>query len=318
MSFSRLVMCFSVLSLLTVGCQPPAPAIPGTFSAQGDPIATVNGKQISRNMMDAVLRTLPKQVKAQLDKTGDNSVLTDGIITGEVMYQEAIKMNLHQDPLIKEQIALAERNALAEALFQKVLKERLTDARVQQYYSDHLVQFARPELQIGHIVVTDEAQANDIVKQARAGADYAELAKKFSKDTTTSEKGGDIGWLEVSKLNENLREPLSKAVKGDVVGPFQLGPGWHLFKVLDARGQEPLEAVREEIEARLEGDLRDEYMKEIREKAIVVESANAPGAAPVDAGKPVLGADPPAGKPPSAGAPTGSAPAAGPDTPKKP
>lgn len=317
MSASRIACLSLSLLLLAAGCQPPPAApVPGQFKASGDPIATVNGQQISRNMADAVLRTLPKQVKLQLEQAGDPGMLTDGLITGEVMYQEAIKMNLHKDPLIQEQIALAERNALAEALFQKVLKERLTPERVQQYYNDHLVQFARPELQLSHIVVAEEALANDLVKQAKAGADFAELATKNSKDPSSSSKGGDIGWVETTKLNEALREPLSKAAKGDVVGPLQLGPGWHIFKVTDTRGQEPLESVKPEIEARLESELRDEYMKEIREKAVVVESSNAPGAAPTKAA-PGLKAPVPVDMPKPESAPMKDAPKPGPAPEKK-
>lgn len=305
MSSRRLFLLATLVAAtaLTAACPQPPERVPGQFSGDGEVLATVNGQKVTRPMMDAVLRTLPEEVKVQLEAQGDNKMLMDGLLTSEVMYQEAIKQGLAKDPLIKEQLLLAERNALAEALFQKTLKERATDARVQQWYNDHLVQFAKQEVQLAHIVVTDQKLADEVVTKAKGGADFAALAAANSKDPSSAQKGGDIGWVEVKKLAEPIREPMSKAVKGDVLGPFALGPGYHIFKVADVRGQAPLESVKDEIKARLEQELREEYMKELREKAVIVEGGNTPAAAGSAAPKLQV---PPAGGAPKLAPPSGA------------
>ena len=277
MSFVRSFLPLSaVLCLLALSSCESAEHVPGAFPTQGQVVATVNGQRITRPMMDAVLRTLPANLRAQVEKTENASSLMEGLVTSEIMYQEAMKAGLQNDPLVKEQLAMAERNALAEALLQKVVTERLTDDKISAWYKDHLVQFARPQVRLAHIVVTDGDLAASIKKQLDEGADFAELAKTHSLDTETGPNGGDLGWMDLRQLADSLRGVLADAKAGESVGPLELGPQHHVFKVLERREQQPLEDVRDDIAAQVENDLRQDYLQELRDKAVVVETGNAP------------------------------------------
>src|ERR1039458_5602821 len=82
-----------------------------------------------------------------------------------------------------------------------------SDADLMLAYNQNLSNFRMPErVQARHILLmtqgkpaSDEpkikAKAEDILKQLRAGADFAEMAKKNSQDTGSGAKGGDLGWV---------------------------------------------------------------------------------------------------------------------------
>jgi peptidyl-prolyl cis-trans isomerase C len=273
-------------------CQPAAvETTPGEFPGSGgDPIATVNGQQISSDMLDAVMRGLPPQVKAQIEAMGDTSPLVESLVASELLYQKAIEQGVHTTPLAQQDMAVAIRHALAESLTRQVITERMTDQRIQSWYDEHQVQFAQPQMQLAHIMFTDQAKADQVKAELDAGGDFAALAAANSVDTMTAAKGGEIGWLDLRQMAPPLRSSIEKAAKGDVLGPLSMGQTTHIFRVLDRRDAKPLDEVRDQIAAELEQTIRQEYLEELREAAVVVESYDKP-----DAAAPALPDAPPAG-----------------------
>jgi peptidyl-prolyl cis-trans isomerase D len=79
-----------------------------------------------------------------------------------------------------------------------------------------------------------QTRANRIVTEARAGKDFAQLAKQESADSTAA-KGGDLGWL----TREQLPSPLDKAVfslrKGEISDAIETPAGFHIVKADDIR-----------------------------------------------------------------------------------
>jgi len=297
-------------SLALSACQPQPPAVPGTFQGAGTTLATVNGEALTSDMVDAILRSLPAQIKQQIDASGDQSPLIDSLVASELLYQQAVKANLHLDPLVQQDIALAERHALAEAHARKVVQERMTDARIQSWYDDHKVQFAQPQLLLAHIMFADMAKAEEVKAQLDAGGDFDALATANSMDTMTAPKGGEIGWLELAQMAPPLREQIKDSAAGSLLGPLQMGRTVHIFKIKERRDVQPLAEVRDDIVAQLEQEIRQEYLDELKGAALVVETYKSPAATPdLPAGADQPGAAPDGA--PAAPAAAGDAPAAG-------
>lgn len=76
------------------------------------------------------------------------------------------------------------------------------------------------------------AQAEDIVAQARAGQDFAQLAKRHSQSDEATQ-GGSLGMRPVARLPELFVNATARLPVGAVVGPLRSGAGWHVLKVLD-------------------------------------------------------------------------------------
>ena len=226
-----------------------------------------------------------KMAKEMLKKVGGMAMRAAG---------EAIKQGVHTDEKTALSMALAQRNTLADALLDKVVKERTTDERVQKAYEEQAVRFARPQANI-RVIVLETAEAGAEVKALLdGGADFAKLATERSKDPRTAPKGGEAGWIEKSAMGP-MGEQVFAGEKGQVVGPIDTPQGSLLFKIEDKRDKTPLEDVREELEASLKQEIAQEYIEEVKGAATITE-AGATGAtvAAPDAAAPAADAAAPA------------------------
>ena len=80
--------------------------------------------------------------------------------------------------------------------------------------------------------------------EARSGTDFAQLAKIYSKDPGSAEKGGDLGYFKRSAMVKPFADAAFGAKKGDIVGPVQTQYGLHIIKVMDKRRQNGEDEVK--------------------------------------------------------------------------
>ena len=91
-------------------------------------------------------------------------------------------------------------------------KPQVTDAELQAYYNQHSEQFeVKPQVKVRHILITvppgadaktdaaAKSKAEDLLKQIRGGANFADLAGKYSDDPGSKTQGGELGWLDPGK-----------------------------------------------------------------------------------------------------------------------
>ncbi|MCY4401896.1 MAG: peptidylprolyl isomerase [Candidatus Poribacteria bacterium] len=93
-----------------------------------------------------------------------------------------------------------------------------------------------------------QESAEEIVKKLEAGEEFTELAKTYSDDSETKEKGGDIGILTITTLNPEIREIVESLEVGKFSKPFETETGIYIFKVEDRivpelTGQEKLQII---------------------------------------------------------------------------
>src|SRR5262249_17876370 len=115
-------------------------------------------------------------------------------------------------------------------------------ADVERAYNDNIDQYSTPEqVRASHILLKTEgkddaavkAKAEDILKQAKSGADFGELAKKYSEDDSNAKNGGDLDYFTRGKMVpefDTVAFSLQPGQLSDVVkSPF----GYHVIKVTD-------------------------------------------------------------------------------------
>lgn len=104
-------------------------------------------------------------------------------------------------------------------------------------------------------------KAQKIAAEARAGKDFAELAKSSSEDLGSKALGGDLGWLDKGMTDPAFEDALYKLGKGEISDPVLSPEGYHLILVRDVRPGKTrsFEEVREE--------LAREYQESERERA---------------------------------------------------
>jgi parvulin-like peptidyl-prolyl isomerase len=85
---------------------------------------------------------------------------------------------------------------------------------------------------IGPDSVASKALARQLVKEAAGGKDFTELARTYSKDAASAQRGGDLGWFTHGRMVPEFENAAFRAKIGEVVGPVHSGFGIHIIKVL--------------------------------------------------------------------------------------
>ncbi len=275
----------TLILLLAVACapQPPEPAPPPGAITGGTPVFTVDGRPVTREMLDIVMKRVPPEMaeRAKADPAAFEEI-QERLAVGDLLYNDALAKNLQAKPEVMLAISLAAREVLGAEALQAVADAAVTDEAVQKWYDDHQVQYRRPSVHLGHILVADAAAADALAAQARGGADFAALARTHG-DPQTASTGGDIGWMEKGRLLPVLDGPAFAAAAGEIVGPVRSDAGFHVMKVLERREVTPLDDVREQIESQLKQEAMDAYVTKLRDAATVTRVAEpfpAAGAAP--------------------------------------
>jgi peptidyl-prolyl cis-trans isomerase D len=145
---------------------------------------------------------------------------------------------------------------------------KVTDGEIKRYYEDNQKRYRQEgQVRARHILLklTPEAtdaqvakvrtEAEKILAEARKGADFPALAKKYSQDPSAGQ-GGDLGYFSREKMVPEFSEAAFNLKPGEVSDLVRSSFGFHIIKVEDVRPEQirELETVREEIELALKRD----------------------------------------------------------------
>ena len=83
-----------------------------------------------------------------------------------------------------------------------------------------------------------KAETNRIIKEAKSGKNFAELAAKYSKDPGSAANGGDLGFFGKGQMVPEFEAAAFGAKVGDVIGPVETSLGYHIIKVEDSKSEE--------------------------------------------------------------------------------
>jgi parvulin-like peptidyl-prolyl isomerase len=171
----------------------------------------------------------------------------------DARYEAAVK----KQGLTDEQAREAIRQQLtSQALFKKVTGSvKASDADIQEYYNTHKSQYVQPESRdVRHILVPKKAQADSIYAQLKSGANFAELAKLYSKDPGSAANGGKLTVSKGQTVPEFDKAAFSLK-KGELSRPIKTQYGYHIIQALSAikaSTKTSLDKVRASIKQQLE------------------------------------------------------------------
>jgi peptidyl-prolyl cis-trans isomerase D len=142
---------------------------------------------------------------------------------------------------------------------------KLPEAQLQAAYNQQQDRFRTPErVRASHILLktTDKTPAEvsviekrmeEILSQAKKGANFADLAKKNSEDTGSAVKGGDLDWVVRGQTVPEFEKAAFSLKPGEISGIVKTQYGFHIIKV-QAHEQarlRPFEEVKTELTAEL-------------------------------------------------------------------
>jgi len=132
------------------------------------------------------------------------------------------------------------------ALDAQKLRERVIvpPQDVERFYNQNLEQYSTPEqVRASHILLKTEgkdenavkAQAETVLAEARKGADFAELAKKYSEDDASKAKGGDLDFFSRGRMVPEFEQVAFTAEPGTISDLVKSQYGFHIIKVVEKR-----------------------------------------------------------------------------------
>ncbi len=141
-------------------------------------------------------------------------------------------------------------------------KPQVSDADIQAYYNQHKDQYeVKDQVKVRHILIAvptgsdskkdaeSKAKADDLLKQIKGGANFADLAKKNSDDPGSKDSGGELGWLDRGRTVPEFDKTAFSLPVGQTSDVIKTQFGYHILQVEDKKTahMRPLDEVKGEI-----------------------------------------------------------------------
>lgn len=132
---------------------------------------------------------------------------------------------------------------------------------LKKQYQDNIQQYQVPnQVHVQHIlfktvgqtdaeVAETKKKAEDVLKQARKGAKFDELAKKYSEDPGSKDKGGDLGWIRQGQTVPEFEKEAFSLAPGQISDLVRTQYGFHIIKVLEKQTAhtKPFDEVKDSL-----------------------------------------------------------------------
>jgi peptidyl-prolyl cis-trans isomerase D len=151
---------------------------------------------------------------------------------------------------------------------------QVSDDSLRAYYKEHIDEYkVENRAHVEHIlsktvgktdaeVAEIHQKAEDVLKQAKHGANFEDLAKKYSEDDGTKPKGGDLGWIVDGQTVPEFQQAAFSVPKGSISDLVKTQYGFHIIKVLD----------RESAHTRTFEEVRDSILQPVLDLKVSAEA----------------------------------------------
>ncbi|HUN75371.1 MAG TPA: peptidylprolyl isomerase [Steroidobacteraceae bacterium] len=244
----HLALLGMVAAASVAGCQGKGGAASGS-GPQSPPVATVNGVPISRDFFEFYVRGVAGRSPSELTAAQRDQAL-DNLIRGELVVQQSEKDGLARDPQTVDMLELARFNVFEQAASRRYLKDRRpTEEELRAEYETQVALLPHEEYHARHILVATEPYANKLIEQLDKGANFADLAKKESMDSS-KDNGGDLGWFSPERMVPEFAQAVVALKPGQYTHKaIHTQYGWHIIKLEETRDvtPPPYDSVRQRL-----------------------------------------------------------------------
>ena len=173
-------------------------------------------------------------------------------------YYEAHKAELKIPEKRKVKYALVDTQAIRT-------RTQVAAQDIQRNYEDNQQQYSTPEMvRASHILLKTEGkddaavkkQAEDLLAKVKGGADFAQLATKFSEDESSRVKGGDLDFFPKGQMVPEFDKAAFSMQVGEISPLVKSQYGYHIIKLTDKKAAttKSLDEVRAQIEDQIKWD----------------------------------------------------------------
>ena len=240
------------------------------YAMAADAAVFVQGEQFAITsadvQADALMRMPPEMQSAVLANAKTVGQIASNLYVRRAWSEQAVAAGVDKDPKVAAMLRLARDKVLSDAWLARIDQQSApTDAAALDMA--HSIYRAKPErfkvaeqVHARHILIAGEtpearARAEELLKQLKAGADFAKLAAESSDDKGSAARGGDLGFFEKARMVPEFGEAaFALQKKGDLSGVVHTKFGYHLIELEERRP-----AVMRTFD-----EVKDELVKEVR------------------------------------------------------
>ncbi|MEA3385697.1 MAG: peptidylprolyl isomerase [Thermodesulfobacteriota bacterium] len=245
-------------------------------------LAQVGSYKLTLEEFEIQIQSLPPQLQMALLR---NPQLKEQFLNRWVditlIAQEARDKKLDQDPEIQAKIEDIMNAVLAQEFLQREIEDnvKITDDEIETYYKGHVEEFTISEsAKARHILLKvpegadekawaeAESKARDIKKKLENGEDFAELAKKYSDDPGSKNKGGDLGFFTKGSMVPEFESAAFSLKPGEVSDPVKTNFGYHIIEVQEKKAASTKTLA--EVQAQIRQNLQKEKQQQLQDALI--------------------------------------------------
>lgn len=200
-------------------------------------LATVNGEKITEKDYQHYLQLRQSRQEPIADKNKERETVLNEMIDRVLLAQQAVQQKLDQDPEVYYLVKRLRENVLVQASLRKMLKDQpIADDELKQRFEKEAADTNKTEYQVRHVLLKNEDEAKEVIKQLKRGASFDTVAKQKSIDVQSGRQGGKLGWIHEGMMVPEVFEAVTQLSKGKITNePVKSDFGWHVIKVDDAR-----------------------------------------------------------------------------------
>jgi peptidyl-prolyl cis-trans isomerase C len=233
-------------------------------------LAKVNGAEIRQSDVALAEEELGPSL-AQMDPATKKDNVLAFLIDMKIVAKAAEDKKIENSEDFKKRLAFTRNRLLMDSLLASEGKAATTDEAMKKVYEEAAKQISgEQEVHARHILVETEDEAKAIKAELAKGADFAELAKKKSKDPGASD-GGDLGFFTKEQMVPEFSAVAFALEPGKISDPVKSQFGWHIIKVEEKRNRKApdFDQVKSQIETYVTRKAQADYVAKLREAAKV-------------------------------------------------
>jgi EpsD family peptidyl-prolyl cis-trans isomerase len=236
-------------------------------------LAEVNGSKLTYSYL---LDQFPDEYRSTISNEQISKAVEVWIET-ELLYQEALKKKIDQEPRVKNIVEQKRKDIIASRFVDISISDdkEISEAEIDSAYQANKSMYTTPEnmYKLKHIVMSTKGGADAIYSRLQKGESFASLVGDYSEDEQSRKNGGEIGLLGESGLEPSIIGALNPLNAGDFSKPVKSQSGYyHIFLVenkiaagtvpkLDDIRNEIVEAIKAERQQVIYNDLVDKLSK---------------------------------------------------------
>jgi peptidyl-prolyl cis-trans isomerase C len=246
-------------------------------------IAKVNGADIKQGDLTVAEEELGPSL-AQMDPATRRENLIAFLIDMKIVGKAAEDKKVADGADFKQKLAFTRNRLLMDSLLATEGKAALTDDAMKKVYQEAIQKVAgEKEVHARHILLPTEDEAKAVKTELDKGADFAELAKKKSKDPGAAD-GGDLGFFTKDQMVPEFSAVAFALEPGKISDPVKSQFGWHIIKVEEKRDRKApaFDEVKAQVSQFVVRKAQADYVTKMRATAKIERldvKADAPAAA---------------------------------------